>query len=433
MNKLPQFFTLIFVLLYVGSGLAIAQKRIALVVGNSNYEHTSPLANPANDAALMALTLEKSGFSVTTIIDADYRKFKRSMLEFGRKLRGDDIEAGLFYYAGHGIQVRGENYLVPISAKITSEDEVDLEAININSFLQVMNSSDSKVNIVVLDACRNNPFARSFRSVSRGLAPVQAPKGTYIAYATAPGDVALDGEGKNSPYTLALAKSMLKPGVPIERVFKSARVSVLAATNEKQVPWEVSSITGEFFFNASNTLVSQEPLQPRQVVTLSPQDEVRHSRAPTMSVCSRRYFDVGISEAQICVSSELDSQSGNSYTLKNMFDDKLNTAWVEGIEGQGYGEQILVKFDNPTMVSNISVVNGYNKSQSIFSKNSRVRRFNVKASTGNSFNLRLEDKTGWQSFKLNKPEKIEWLELTIDNVHEGTKYQDTAISEFRLQ
>ena len=172
------------------SAAASAGQRVALVVGNSDYANAPSLSNPKNDAALMRDTLAEAGFDVTTIIDADQRSLKQALLEFGRALRGDDVEAGLFYYAGHGVQVAGENYLVPVNAAITSEDEIELEAINVNSFLRVMNSSDARVNIVILDACRDNPFKAASRSMSRGLAPVDAPKGTYIAYATAPGAVA---------------------------------------------------------------------------------------------------------------------------------------------------------------------------------------------------------------------------------------------------
>lgn len=228
---------------------AMASKRVALVIGNSNYEHIQVLRNPQNDARLMAKTLGEAGFEVRELIDGNYRDMKRALLDFGRTLREPDIEAGLIYYAGHGIQVRGENYLIPVNALLTDEDEVGIEGINVNDFLQVMNSSSSPVNIVVLDACRNNPFKGSFRSASRGLAPVDAPMGTLIAYATSPGQVASDGNSSNSPYTEALSRAIVtSPGEPIESVFKQARRNVLLETDDKQVPWEVSSITGDFYF-----------------------------------------------------------------------------------------------------------------------------------------------------------------------------------------
>src|ERR1700676_2450035 len=213
---------------------AHAERRIALVIGNSAYTAVSPLANPKNDAELMTKTLQSVGFEVTMLVDADQRTMKQAMLDFGRKLR-EGVDASLFYYSGHGVQAKGENYLVPVDAAIKDEGELDLEAIDVNAFLQVMDGSTSKVNIVILDACRNNPFASSLRSASRGLAMVGAPRGTYIAYSTAPGDVAEDGTGRNSPYTQALTKAMIEPGVKLEDTFKKARQIVEAATDNKQV------------------------------------------------------------------------------------------------------------------------------------------------------------------------------------------------------
>ncbi|MCP4183150.1 MAG: hypothetical protein GY761_07500 [Hyphomicrobiales bacterium] len=159
----------------------------------------------------------------------------------------------MFYYTGHGVQIRDENHLIPVNTKIDNEDEIDFEAIPVNSFLRAMNSSTSNINIVVLDACRNNPFARSFRSASRGLAPVDAPKGTCIACATAPGDVAADGKGKNSPYTIALTDAMRIRGIAIEKVFKNARLSVFNTTANKQLPRETNSATGDFFFSSKKS------------------------------------------------------------------------------------------------------------------------------------------------------------------------------------
>jgi len=244
-------------------------RRIALVMGNSSYSNTSSLANTINDAKLMATALKSVGFEVTTVLDADLRTMKRAMLEFGRSLR-TETEASLFYYAGHGVQVRGENYLLPTNVNVTSEDEVDLEAVNVNSFLQIMNSSESKINIVILDSCRNNPFSSSFRSATRGLAPVFAPKGTYIAYATAPGNVAYDGRGDNSYYTEALAQAIAIPGLEIAKVFRTVRRNVVEKTNEQQVPWESSSIIGDFYFK-----LSRDPDAKPKIVLSTPRKSVK--------------------------------------------------------------------------------------------------------------------------------------------------------------
>jgi hypothetical protein len=230
----------------VTTGSAPAQERLALVIGNSAYK-VGALANPRNDAALMADSLRAVGFEVTTLSDATKDQMKQALLAFSRKLR-ETGAVGLFYYAGHGVQLRGENFVVPVDADIQNEAEVEFLALNVNEFLSAMERSSNQINIVILDACRNNPFARSFRSAARGLATVDAPRGTYIAYATAPGQVALDGDKGNSPYASALAGAIRTPGLTIEDTFKKARREVLAATADQQIPWDTSSITGSFYF-----------------------------------------------------------------------------------------------------------------------------------------------------------------------------------------
>ncbi|MGI9383292.1 MAG: caspase family protein [Methyloligellaceae bacterium] len=230
-----------------GISAAIAEKRVALVIGNAAYEHTSRLANPRRDAELMAAALTRAGFGVTKLLDADQKSMKRAMRDLGRALRGSDA-VGLFYYAGHGVQVRGENYLIPIDANIKDQSEAGIEGVNVNEFLATMERAQSRINIIVLDACRDNPFAAGSRSATRGLARVSAPSGSYIAYATSPGAVALDGKGANSPYARALSRAIATPGLTIEQVFKKTRASVQATTNRQQTPWETSSITGEFYF-----------------------------------------------------------------------------------------------------------------------------------------------------------------------------------------
>ncbi len=226
---------------------AVMGKRIALVIGNSDYHHIRRLANTRSDADLMARTLERAGFKVTRLFDVEQNAMKQAMLEFGRELRGG-AEASLFYYAGHGVQVDGQNYLIPVEAAIQDETEIAIQAIEVNSFLQTMESSPSQIKIVVLDACRDNPFDASFRNLTRGLASVDAPRGTYIAYSTAPGKVAYDGGGSNSPYTAALAEFILTPGLKLEDVFKRTRMKVLNSTHDRQLPWETSSLVGDFYF-----------------------------------------------------------------------------------------------------------------------------------------------------------------------------------------
>lgn len=227
---------------------ALSQDRFALVIGNSAYTGGAPLKNPVNDAKLIAKALEETGFQVTLLTDAEQKQMHRGMIDFGRKLRDKPGAIGLLYYAGHGLQVNGTNYMVPVSADIKDEAEVPVEGLDVNNFIGTMQSSGSKLNIVILDACRNNPYARSFRSATRGLAPVQASSGLLIAYSTSPGDVAFDGSGINSPYSLALDRHIREPGLPVETMFKRVLAEVEDATERKQTPWMTTSFRGDFAF-----------------------------------------------------------------------------------------------------------------------------------------------------------------------------------------
>ena len=176
---------------------------------------------------------------------------KKAAREFTSRLSNNDEKkaVGVFYYAGHGIQVNGTNYLIPLEAEITSEGDVDIEAVSANSILMAMESARANYNFIILDACRNNPIPRSSRSSTRGLARMTTSMGSLIAYSTSPGSVALDGDGNNSPYTLALVEA-LKEALPVERMFREVRTKVIKATNKQQTPWESSSLIGEDFYFA---------------------------------------------------------------------------------------------------------------------------------------------------------------------------------------
>ncbi len=221
------------------------ERRTALVIGNSDYS-IAPLANPVNDATDMAATLERLGFQVDLRLNLDRRGMRSAIREFGNKLKAGGV--GLFYYAGHGVQVEGRNYLIPLAAEIRAADEVVDEAIDAGLVMRKMESAGNPVNIVILDACRDNPFVRDFRSLERGLAKMEGPLGSLIAYATAPGDTALDGEGRNGLYTKHLLAAMTEPGLSIEQVFKRVRNGVRRETGGEQIPWEESSLTGDFYF-----------------------------------------------------------------------------------------------------------------------------------------------------------------------------------------
>lgn len=252
-----KFIALIIALYVLDVGSANAAKRLALVIGNSAYIHVPQLNNPAHDADLIAKVLIEAEFDVTVLHDVDQRGMKRALLDFGRKLK-QGAEASMFYYAGHGIEVDGINYLVPVDSEMENKEEAELNNISLNALLAQMQGSAVPLNIIVLDACRNNPFS-SIRSIGKGgLAPVQAPSGTYVAYATAPGSIAADGDGKNSPFTKALAESIRQPNLTLERVFKRTREKVLASTAKKQLPFDSSAITGEFYFHGGSVAVQVE-------------------------------------------------------------------------------------------------------------------------------------------------------------------------------
>ena len=219
--------------------------RVALVIGNGAYAD-APLKNPPNDARAMATALSDCGFEVDERIDIDKREMAQAVRDFGRKIQRGGV--GLFYFAGHGMQVKGRNFLIPVGTDIQEENDVEFEAIDAAQVLVKMEGAANRVNIVILDACRNNPFARSFRSSSRGLAQMQSATGSLIAYATAPGKIAADGEGENGLYTEKLLQFVSMPGLNIEQVFKNVRQEVKGESSDKQIPWEASSLTGNFVF-----------------------------------------------------------------------------------------------------------------------------------------------------------------------------------------
>jgi len=238
------------------------EKRVALVIGNSAYPG-APLNNPVNDARAMTAVLRAQGFEVISRENTTKSQMEKSIVEFGQKLGEDTV--GLVYYSGHGLQVAGKNYLIPVDAEISTERMVPLVTVDADNILTQMMDARNRVNLVILDACRNNPYERSFRALGGGLAQMNAPQGTMIAYATAPGKVASDGIGQNGLYTQELLKAMRQPGVKVEEVFKQVRVAVSSLSNQAQVPWEASSLTGDFYFSgAPNISGAQQATLPFQ-------------------------------------------------------------------------------------------------------------------------------------------------------------------------
>jgi hypothetical protein len=227
--------------------VAITEQRVALVIGNASYKF-DPLDNPVNDARLVAKSLREAKFQVLLYENLGRAGMVQALREFGDKLNDQTI--AVLYYAGHGVQLRDRNYLIPVDAQIRSEDEIPISGMDVSFFLNRMADARSRINIVILDACRNNPFAGRGGPAARGLAQMDAPVGTLLAFATAPGKLAPDNVGPpgNSLYTSQLAKHLMTPGLPVELMFKRVREAVVQSTDALQVPWESSSLQGEFAF-----------------------------------------------------------------------------------------------------------------------------------------------------------------------------------------
>ena len=229
------------------------KKRLALVVGNATYEHGGSLKNAVNDAQAMARKLQALGFEVWEYENVDQRQLKQAINQFGQKLR--DFEVGLFYYAGHGIQHKGLNFMVPVEANLQTAEQIEFDCVAADRVLAFMETAQTKVNVIIMDACRNNPFERSWHRSGNGsgLAVMDSPAGTLIAYATAPGRVADDGPDANGLYTSALLTYLGNPDLTIEQVFKKVRTEVAEKSKGAQIPWETTSLTGDdFYFSVKN-------------------------------------------------------------------------------------------------------------------------------------------------------------------------------------
>jgi len=244
--------------------------RVALVIGNSAYKNTDALRNPVNDANDMAAALKRLGFDVILKRNASLREMKDAAREFGRRLNGSEV--ALVFYAGHGVQIKGQNFLIPVEAQIETEADAEDASMRVEYLTQTMEDGGAKLNILVLDACRNNPFARSFRSLSRGLAPIQAGSGTLIEYSTAAGSVAGDGDGHNGTFTKHLLKTLAEDDSEVLQVFRRTRERVAKETAGKQVPFESSSLIGDFFFKqgANSSATSAEPADRTAVAAIAP-------------------------------------------------------------------------------------------------------------------------------------------------------------------
>ncbi|WP_299818623.1 caspase family protein [uncultured Roseibium sp.] len=415
-----------------------AAGKVALVIGNGAYQRMPALPNPSNDAELMASKLTGLGFDVVRIIDGDRRAFRDGLTRFGRRAQGADV--ALVFYAGHGVQVNGRNWLLPVDAEILASTDLPGQAVKADDLLEIMDASGARLKLVFLDACRNNPLPRSLsRGTTNGLARLEAnAAGMMIAFATAPGDVALDGAGSNSPFTEALARLIGTPDLEVRHLMGRVRESVYTSTGERQLPWLNEALIGEFYFGGK----SEGGKPSVAVYTPAPTSGNAGSEKGTESFTAARHNPLpdyaakrcsparsGGGALQVCASSVLDPQYGNRYGPGNLFDGKTSTAWVEGVSGEGAGEKVLVAFDRPRWLQGFEIVNGYAKNRDIFQKNARVRTANVTLSDGTTRILRLSDTMGAERYVFDTPVEAAWLEFEIGTVFPGSRYKDTAISE----
>lgn len=333
----------------------VEEQRIALVIGNAAYPD-APLDNAVNDARLIARTLEQAGFKVTLGEDVTRAAMLRAMQQFGDQLGAQSV--AVLYYAGHAVQLRDRNFLIPVDGAIGNEDDVVLHGVDVTYMLERMGKARSRVNVVILDACRDNPAAKRAGQLARGLAPMDAPIGTFLAFATAPGKAAPDnaGGGSNSVYSASLARHMLSRGVAIEILFKRVREDVLHQTRQQQVPWEHSSLTGEFSFVPGVAAAAAVPAAGQGDAELALwQRAEASSRADELRAYLRQYpdgrfADVARSRIQALSASasgtpttaDLMPRAGDTwrYRITDQFrlGDLFVTARVESVSADGVAE-----------------------------------------------------------------------------------------------
>lgn len=289
--------------------------RLALVIGNSAYKD-APLPNPVNDAADVAKALEASGFTVMRRENATLKEMHLALREFGDRLGRQST--GVFFFAGHGLQVRGRNYLMPVDADIQREDEVAFAAMELGAVMEKLDTAKNPVNIVILDACRNNPFGNRLQPSAKGLAQVDAPPGTLIAFSTAPGSTAADGTGRNGLYTKHLKENIDRPGLAVEEVFKATRAAVRAESKNTQIPWESTSLESAFVFRAA-------PPAPKPVVAAA-----KPAVAPKTASSARRAMPASIGAPPSFVAGDT-----WNYRMVNKLDQSERTYLIKVSRVQG--------------------------------------------------------------------------------------------------
>lgn len=437
---------------------ALAQQRVALVLGNGSYLHANALPNAANDARDVAAALQGQGFTVFEGIDKGRIDTLRLIEAFNAALTPEDT--ALFYFAGHGLQIGAENWLMPVDAEQGDEIALTGTSIRLQTILRGMELRAGN-RIVILDACRNNPFLTAGASRSadgaatRGLSRIEAGVGSYIAFSTQPGNVALDGRGRNSPFTAALLRHVGAEGQDIHAVMRAVRADVVEASGGTQVPWENSSLIDPLFLvptaaetsgrkgvplprPALQSAIAQPPKAIAQPPKAIAQPPAAIAAAPPAPPATRTpgsgeaCLDLG-QGARLCASSVLASQGGNSYGPANLLDDRPDTAWVEGADGLGEGSYLALDLPQPATITEVALINGYAKTPALHGRNARVGLLRVTGSNGRQADLTLQDTAQWQSHALTGFDGITWLRIEVLRAIPGSRWPDTAISELRLR
>ena len=361
-------------------GVSLTEDRVALVIGNAAYSKLEALDNPVNDARLITRTLERAGFKVTLRENLDRGAMFGALKEFGARLNENTV--AVLYYAGHALQMRDQNFMIPVDAEIRSEDEIAIQGMDLTYILGQMSRAKSRVNVVILDACRDNPFAKRASTPSQatqGLAQMDAPIGTLLAYATAPGKQAPDGIGQrgNSVYTAQLAQHLLTPGLPVEIMFKRVREAVVRESRQLQVPWEHSSLLGEFAFvpglNAS-TEVAEADGNAELALWAGIQRSTRaddfraylrqYPKGRFADVARARVADLSAPVAGAGTRTQMMPRVGDTWryrvTGQFRFGDLFVTARVDAVGEQGVSETWTTTADAKVRTTLVSLKPGFN-------------------------------------------------------------------------
>jgi hypothetical protein len=432
---------------------AIAEKRIALAIGNDLYANLPAdrqLRKAANDAATVAETLRSLGFEVIVGTNLGRQAMIDKLAEFTARLQPGDTAA--LFFAGHGVAIGGVNYLIPSDVPAVTEGaEARVRGASLAEpdLIAELQARSVLVALLVIDACRDNPFPRAAgRSIgnTRGLADAKPGRGIFTLYSAGIGQTALDRLGgndtaNNSVFTRIFAEQMKRPELHLGDLAVEVRERVaelaLKATDERgqpapheQTPAYYDQTLGGRIYLAGSSTVSRPAelaaisVPPPAVPNVAERAAVRPQRpsAPGES-CARNGREA------YCVSSVLKPQFGNSYGPENLFSGPASSAWVEGRQGNGVGEWITVEFEGMRMVRSIVVRNGYQKSNEIFGKNNRVRHLRAVFSQGETRTLTLQDRSGSETLMLPQPVKAYWVKFIIDDVWAGNKYTDTAMTK----